>query len=344
MIIENFLPKGGNHCITNSLKQIFEFYEYPISEEMLFGLGSGLGFVYVNLASAPMISCRIKPIEFENNISEIIGIGIKVKKPKNAQIAFEKLKDSISNKNPVMLYVDMPFLNYLNMQDSGHFGGHSIVVFGYDEQFFYVSDRDNSDWKIYTPKGEIGSDFHKVTYEELEKARNSNFRPFPANNKWVEFDFSSAKEITKDLINRAIKINVDTMLNAPANLLGINGINKFAMGTKKWRKFDTSKKKLTGITNYFMISDKGGTGGGAFRKMYGNFLLEASEISKQVELEKSGKKFLEIAGFWDKIADEMMELYHTGKDNTIEKLPNMILEIADIEKMELEKMKALIEK
>jgi hypothetical protein len=29
-IIEEFKPSGGNHCITNSLKQIFEYYGYPI--------------------------------------------------------------------------------------------------------------------------------------------------------------------------------------------------------------------------------------------------------------------------------------------------------------------------
>ena len=346
MVIEKFTPTGGYHCITNSLKQVFEFYNYPISEQMLFGLGSGIGFVYVNLGNAPMISCRIRPIEFENNISERLSIGIKVKRPKNAQVAYTKLKESIDKGKPVMLYADMPFLNYLNMQESGHFGGHSIVVFGYDEneQCFFVSDRDNSDCKIHTPKGEIGADYHKVPYKELEQARNSNFRPFPANNKWVDFDFSQANKITTDIIRQAIKINTDTMLNAPAHLLGINGINKFAKETKKWRRFDEDKKKLTGITNYFMISEKGGTGGGAFRKMYGEFLIEAAEKTKQKEFAKSGKYYLEIANLWNNLADEMMELYHTGKDATIEKMSEMILGIAEKEKLELERLKALVEK
>jgi hypothetical protein len=184
MIIKEFVPRGGHHCITNSLRQIFEYNEYPITEQMLFGLGSGLGFVYVNLANAPMISCRTKPVEFEQNIAERLGIAITVRKPKDARVAFNKLKGAISQRQPIMLYVDMPFLNYLNMQDSGHFGGHSIVVFGFDdcEGCFYVSDRDHSRWKIHSPKGEVGADYHKVSYEELERARNSSYRPFPANN------------------------------------------------------------------------------------------------------------------------------------------------------------------
>jgi len=346
MIITNFKPEGGHHCITNSLKQIFIYNDYPISEQMLFGIGSGLGFVYVNLANAPMISGRIKPFEFEKNISDRLGIKIQVKKPKDSKVAFNNLKDTISKQKPVMLYVDMHYLSYLNMEDSGHFGGHSIVVFGFDdnEKCFYLSDRDNSNWKIQSPKGEIGADYHKVSYNEMEKARNSSFRPFPANNKWINFDFTNAKQIDKDIVFEAINNNLDSMLNAPANLLGINGIRKFAKEIEKWRKFGLEKKKLAGITNYFMISSKGGTGGGAFRKMYGEFLIETSEILKQQELANYGKEFLKVAVLWDNIATEMMKLFNTGKDSIIEKLPPMILDIAAKEEKILEQLKKTIEK
>ncbi|WP_165553004.1 BtrH N-terminal domain-containing protein [Kribbella speibonae] len=34
------------HCVTGSLKHIYDFHGYPISEELLLGLGRGLGFVY----------------------------------------------------------------------------------------------------------------------------------------------------------------------------------------------------------------------------------------------------------------------------------------------------------
>ncbi|MCR1928663.1 BtrH N-terminal domain-containing protein [Enterococcus gallinarum] len=54
-VIENFIPQGGKHCITNSLKQIFSYYNYPMSEEMIFGIASGLSFLYINQAYSPMI-------------------------------------------------------------------------------------------------------------------------------------------------------------------------------------------------------------------------------------------------------------------------------------------------
>ena len=45
--VENFVPQGGKHCITNSLKQIFTYYGYPMSEELMFGLASGLSFLHL---------------------------------------------------------------------------------------------------------------------------------------------------------------------------------------------------------------------------------------------------------------------------------------------------------
>lgn len=344
MIIENFVPRGGHHCITSSLKQIFEFNNHPISESMLFGLGSGLSFVYVNLANAPMISGRIKPIELEQNISNRIGAKIQAKTPKDYFSAFNSMKDLLSKGIPVMVYVDMVYLKYLNLFEGSHFGGHSIVVFGFDDKegCFYVSDRDNNDWSIHTPKGKIGSDFHKVSYEEMEKARSSSFRPFPANNKWVNFDFKDSKRVNQSMLRDSMLICTQSMLNPPAQLLGINGIKKFAKEIKKWKTFDLNKKKLAGITNYFMINADGGTGGGAFRIMYGDFLKESSSILNIEDLADCGDNFIRIGQQWDEIGMEMMNIYNTGENATIDKLSVMITEIAYKEEVELGRLQNII--
>jgi len=268
MIIKDFVPSGGKHCITSSLKQIFHYYNYPISEEMLFGIGSGIGFAYINLANSPMISGRIKPLELEEKIAKRLNIGIRYKTSKKYEITFEKTKKLIDGNKPVMVYVDMPYLQYLNLPTNSHFGGHSIVIFGYDEskKLFYVSDRDNSDNPIRTPKGKISENYHLVSFDEMKNARSSNFRPFPANNKYLEFDFGDIQSVTKNTVYDAIRETCECMLNPPAQLLGINGIKKFSKELLKWSIFDKNKLKLAGITNYFMVSADGGTGGGIFRK------------------------------------------------------------------------------
>ena len=57
-IVDDFKTQGGKHCITNSLKQVFTYYGYAMSEEMMFGLASGLSFLYINQSTSPMVNGR----------------------------------------------------------------------------------------------------------------------------------------------------------------------------------------------------------------------------------------------------------------------------------------------
>lgn len=333
-IIENFQPSGGKHCITNSLKQIFNYYKYPISEEMLFGIGSGLGFAYLNLVNSPVITGRTKILDFERKIAERLNIKIKLKSTKQQKIAFEKCKLLISKGQPVLVYVDMPYLKYLNLDENNHFGGHAIVIIGFDDtkNEFYVSDRDNSDSPIRTPKGYIAEDFHLVSYQQMEKARSSNHRPFPANNKWLEFDFSAYQSITDKIVVDAVTETCRSMIMPPANLLGVNGIKKLSNEVLKWGKFENSKLKLAGITNYFMINADGGTGGGAFRNIYGRFLLEANEKFKINGFQHAGEQYIKISEQWEKIAEKLWLLSETGEVDILKEISLIAKEIFDAER------------
>lgn len=343
--VEKFIPLGGKHCITNALKQIFYYHAHPMSEEMIFGIASGLAFTYINLANSPMVSGRTKPFEFESKLAERLNITINCKQPKTYELAFTHTKKLLDKNLPVLIYVDMPFLSYLNLDKNSHFGGHAVVIAGYDdgENLFYVSDRDNHDYPIRTPNGSIAEDFHAVGFDEMALARNSNFRPFPANNKYLEFDFSGFRPITGEVIACAISDTCESMLNPPANLLGINGIYKFSKEIIKWNKFDTEKRKISGITNYFQISGDGGTGGGIFRKMYGDFLIEADGILPDKELSKIGLCYKELAMQWDLLADSMWLLGDTGDVQLIGKMSNDILKLYETEKELLGKLHALIQ-
>lgn len=343
VIIEDFKPSGGKHCITNALKQLFAYYQHPLSEAMLFGIGSGLAFTYINLAASPMVSGRSKPIEFEQILAERLKINSKCRQPKNYQVCFTKTKKLLQQKQPVLIYTDMSFMNYLGLDPHSHFGGHAVVLFGYDDQqeVFYVSDRDNPDYPIRTPKGDIASDYHLVSYQEMEQARSSSFRPFPANNKYFEFDFSSYEEPQTDMIITAIKDTCESMLRPPAKLLGINGIVKFSQEIVKWKKFDQKKLQTAGITNYFQISKDGGTGGGIFRKLYGEFLLEADQLIPNRGLIAVGTGFIKLADEWDALAEELWTLGNTGNAEMLPALSEQLSTLASTERHLLEQLEAL---
>lgn len=340
-LISNFTPDGGKHCITNALKQIFHYYGHPLSEEILFGLGCGISFCYLNQASSPMVNGRSKPFVFEEILANRLNITIRCRKPKDNATAFAAARQSIDRNNPLFIYADMPYLKYLNLEEDYHFGGHAVVLFGYDDDqnTFYISDRDSSDHPIRTPKGEIARDYHLVSYEEVADARSSCHRPFPAHNKYLEFDFASIQAVSKEIILDAVRENSLSMLNAPAHLLGLNGIEKFAKEVLKWKNFDLEKRKRTGTSNYFMINEDGGTGGGLFRRMYGCFLIEASQVTGLQYFAEIGKGFLSVGDLWDDIADRLWTLSETGD---IELLPDISETARTIHTLETELFQELL--
>lgn len=328
-VVRDFIPQGGKHCITNSLKQIFSYYGYPLSEEMMFGLASGLSFLYLNQSSSPMINGRIKVLEFEKKLADRLNISIQCKAGSDYKKISQLSKDMIDRNKPILIYVDMPYLSYLGLNINSHFGGHAVVLFGYDNELeqFLISDRDNHDHSIRTPFGEIAEDYHFVSYREMEQARSSVHRPFPAKNKYLLFDFQGYKQIDREILTEAISETCETMLKPPAKMLGVNGILKFSTEILKWEKFSLEKMKLSGTTNYFQISKDGGTGGGIFRKMYGDFLIEAAVIMDNNNIAMSGKQFLEIAKHWDNIAEDLWQLSLSGNVSLLQKMSKEIMDI-----------------
>ncbi len=333
-IVNNFEPMGGKHCITNSLKQIFTYYGYPISEAMLFGIASGLSFIYINQSASPMVSGRTKVFEFENKIAKRLNIEIKCKSHKDYTKIMQVTKNMIDTNNPVLIYVDMPYMKYLHMDPHSHFGGHAVVLFGYsnEERKFWISDRDNHDYPIRIPTGDIAMDYHIVSYEELEKARSSSYRPFPAHNKYLTFDFNNFRDINKIILKESIVEVCDSMLNPPAQLLGINGIKKFSKEILKWKDFDSKKLTLACVTNYFQISADGGTGGGIFRKLYGEFLIESASIINDDRLIDLGNQFINISQDWDKIAADLWKLSQSLNVELLKEISASILDMYNNEK------------
>lgn len=330
-IIQSFKPFGGRHCITTSMRQVFVYHGHDLSEEMLLGLGSGLSFFYAEwkFMSYPFIGMRAKIGEFEENLGQALNIGIQMHETDSAKKAYAGLKDLISQDVPVMMYVDMPFLKYLNLPEDAHFGGHSIVVFGIDEEerIAYVSDRDEQNHTISLNPNEIPADFHTVTLQELEQARGSRHKPFPPKNRWVSFDFSSMKPLDQGVILPAIRKTAENMLNPPIKNVGLKGIQLCSQKVPQWAAFDDEKLKWSAFNGFIMINQTGGTGGGGFRKMYGNFLRESGQILDSAELSELGNEYFAAGEEWDQVADQFYDIFETIDRDALKPISERILSL-----------------
>jgi hypothetical protein len=239
------------------------------------------------------------------------------------------LKYLIQNNTPVIIYVDMNALSYLGASRNVHFGDYAVVVFGIDEEeeVAYVSDCDSGDAQ--------SSDFHRVSLHELAAARASMHKPFPPLNRWLTVDLSDMWTIENRIIFEAIRETCTVMCCAPVKNLGTKGIRLFSKKVMSWGDFSRKKYKGACFNAYVTINAKGGTGGGAFRRMYGNFLKESSAITGSDELMLYGKEYLTLSELWDDIADTFLTMSRTGA-------PERLKEIAEgLEHIHLKEEKLL---
>jgi hypothetical protein len=169
----------SHHCVTGSLRHIYEFYGYPISEEMLLGLGEGVGFIYWHMkGTLPFLGGRAN-IErpgvegLEKALGRRCGVGVEALRTTSAGKAQKTLLEMLQANQPVMLVLDMGFLPYFDFGGQEyHFGYHVVVACGYDPQTGQVllADRDEA--------------LHPVSLETLEKARG-----FPTSACLVQIRF-----------------------------------------------------------------------------------------------------------------------------------------------------------
>ncbi|MCK4473540.1 MAG: BtrH N-terminal domain-containing protein, partial [Anaerolineae bacterium] len=250
-----------------------------------------------------------------------------------ARKAERTLLEILEAGQPVMIQCDMGFLPYFDFGDKEyHFGGHAIVVAGYDSKTHRVLVADRN--------GEL----HPVSMDDLEKARGSTYKPFPPKHKWYTFDFNQKRQPSADEVRQAIAEQSRGMLEPPISNLGVKGIRKAAKRALKWPdQMDKDELRFTLFNTFIFIDATGGTGGGIFRYMFSRFLREAAEITGDARLNESADAFQHIGDRWQEVAAIFKRGWET--DDPAAVLPETtapLMEIANLEETAWARLRELV--
>ncbi len=294
LMIEDFKPSGGKHCWTTSLKNIFDYHGLNLSEEMLFGLSGGIGFIYwyMKFMPAPFIGTRYgKGIELLVTTCERLGAKATVFETASEKKGYEELKNQLREGEPALIFADMAYLPYLALPESAHFGAHTVVVFGLDEEKGTVSLADRAK-KPQT-----------VSVEDLERARSSQHPPFAPKNRLLRIECPERVGALEEGIRRSIRDCCKAMLTPPIKNIGLAGLQKWAAIVPKWPRQFEGLGLLGCLFNVFLYIEIGGTGGSGFRTMYARFLDEASSVLNLPALGELAETFRRSAKAWSEIAN-----------------------------------------
>jgi len=328
---DNCPALDGYHCQTNSLAKMYHFNNHPLSEEMLLGLGAGMGFIYWKMkfgeSTYIFIGGRGNNKDFFIDVGRRTGVKIDLISTSSIKRAEASLLEKLEKKEPVMLFGDMGYLPWFEFPEEYHFGGHTFVVSGYDGiNTALASDMD--------PKvsGLKKGFYYPVTLEQLSKARSSPHKPFPPKNAYLDFDFSRYHQPAAGDIYSSIRQTVDFLLHPPIKNIGVKGLRYTAKEILKWPDIFEDFDLRMNLFSIYIFFEIGGTGGGCFRYMYSRFLKEAAQITGNDKLMESSEKVQKAGELYTEIGQLFKEAEKMKDINErIQKASGLFLNIAELE-------------
>ena len=320
------------HCENGVASNLLKHNGLAISEPMVFGIGSGLFFVYlpfIKVNHAPAFSYRPLPGWIFNRLSKRLGIKIKRQKYSGPASAEKALDENLKNNRPSGLQVGVYNLTYFPDEYRFHFNAHNIVVFGKQGDEYLVSDP-------------VMQTTTTLTTKELEKVRFAKGAFAPKGQMY--YPIHVPKDIDfKKAITKAIKSTCRDML-APFPLVGVGGIRFVARQIRKWPVKLGVRKANHYLAQIVRMQEEIGTGGGGFRFIYAAFLQEASVVLDNPELKTLSAEMTDIGDAWRDFAVEAARVYkkRSNKNDVYNLLADQLSAIADREEQFFKKLRKAI--
>lgn len=330
----DFVHKQSAHCENGVASNLLTHNGLEISEPMIFGLGSGLFFVYlpfIKVNHAPAISYRPMPGTIFGNASKLLGVKIKRQKFSNPSSAQKALDDNIKNNIPTGLQVGVYGLKYFPDEYRFHFNAHNLVVYG----------KNNTEYLISDP---VMQEVTTLTEKELEEVRFAKGTLAPKGHLY--YPTYIPKEVDwQKAIKKAILKNCNQML-APVPLVGVKAMRKLARDIKKWPVKKGVAKTNYNLAQLIRMQEEIGTGGGGFRFIYAAFLQEAAQKTNNQKLLDFSTQMTHIGDLWRELALQIARVYkkRTNQTDVYNIITDTLIEISHKEETFFKNLRKTIKK
>ena len=282
------------HCETGTLRNMLACKGIEVSEQLLFGVGSGVFFAYLpfikTLSSFPAIALRQPIGDIVKNVARSCGLKLFYREFSTTDEAVRKVNDLLDTGRPAAVSVDMFYMKYLPGFMQIHAPAHFILLVGREGDAYAVSDP-------------YLLDLGTLHVRDLRLALSTHAALSPNNLVYTIEDGARGGIDWRRPAVTGMKRTINRMLMLPLLrnllfLLGVEGINTFASAILSWpRKFKGFKLR-EGLLFVPVIFEEQGTGGGAFRMMYGAFLQQVADMFGSTEIRDLAGRMLENGQAW----------------------------------------------
>lgn len=266
----------GNHCGSSSLRDIFRYGGYEVSEAMVFGLACGLGFIYI--PGLRMVNGR--SMTLESDFFSLQGQELKWE----GRWDPKAMAQALALDRPVLALTDIYHLPYY---DATHFPGHSLVVVGID-----------LDKGLALLADVIDDGFKEVPLGALKAAMETDFPGFMSPYSWCGIARFPLRQDRSTLTQAILKV-IHRMIDGTSPFEGIAAMESLAESLPNWPKEEGWAQAARFA---YQTIEKRGTGGGAFRLMYADFLQEASRALPELAFLKAPERMRQAGEGWQELA------------------------------------------
>lgn len=318
--IEGLRAMQGQHCETVTTGTLLRTLGVELSEPMLFGLGEGLSFVFLNLEALPLpfVGGRVKPFELTTRLCRNLGVECQAVETGSRSKAWAHLEAPITQGKPVGLQLDCYYLDYF--RSPVHFAGHFVAAHGFDEEQVLLVDT--------LQQGGL----QQARRSSLEQARFAKGPMAARARSWTLSSPSTTP--APDLpaaLHSAIRANARAYLEPPFRGASHLGIRKLAASLPQWLALNPGPEDA--LAQAALMMERAGTGGALFRNFYRDFLSEAQALlpREQGRLERAGILFSESAEAWTAVASLIAEAGAQRMPGRLHEAAGICTHIADIE-------------
>ena len=294
-IVDSYRHRTGEHCASTALRNVLAHNGIELSEGMVFGLASGLGFFYVNLPGvSPSRLFHGRTRTLESDLGLNTGLPLADLPEESDDVAWQDLRASIERGQPVMVSTDTFYLRYHHT--SSHFPGHRCVVVGYDDEreIVWIADRKYDEYQ-------------ECTFEELRHARNAPDYPMTSENQRgvVQGELVLGRPLGEAVL-AALERNARAMLEPGDEPLpsGIPAMRVLASELADWK--DAEDWSWAARFGYQVVV-KRGAGGSFFRSLHADFLRESAAHVPGLADALPARRMDEIAAGWRGLAAVLKE-------------------------------------
>lgn len=311
--IQDFKPFKGQHCETNTTGNLLKAAGLELSEAMLYGLGEGLAFGVFEFKAmaAPFLGGRPRPEAITQTLARNLGFELTYRQTRSPKRAWENIARALDAGRPVGAKLNMRLLDY--DRSGADFAAHYVAAYGYDDENVFVVDT-------------VGQGGSQVTGRGSFEAARLWRGPMASNALTWTIDATPPGVDWRRVLPAAIRANAVTYLNPPIANFGARGIRKTAKLLPGW----SGKYAAADLSQVGMLMERGGTGGGLFRRMYGDFLREAALLVTDERLLLVAERFDAAGLLWTQVS----ALLESIPDEGAVPLPaasRLLAQVADIE-------------